>query len=53
MGLMEPFRAPLFSRRLYNSPSDVNKVGDNVFLLEAEFAFMLGKKLAATRKPGL
>ena len=45
MGLMEPFRAPLFSRRIYNSPSDVNMVGDNVFLLEAEFAFMLGKSL--------
>ena len=45
MGLMEPFRAPLFSRRIYDSPSEVNKAGDNVFLLEAEFAFMLGKSL--------
>eukprot|EP00943_MAST-04B_sp_MAST-4B-sp1_P002649 g2649.t1 len=45
MGLSGPFRAPLFSRRLYNSPAQTNKVDNNVFLLEAEFAFMMSKNL--------
>ena len=45
MGLKEPFRAPLFLRRMYNSPSQINKIDDNVFLLEAEFAFVMSKGL--------